>query len=81
MCTTEDCEEWHDYKEYKQYFKDWDIYPSSDKTDKCEFWAFMMHKHAKELSEHFSKGMPDMPTSWETITPEQAKESLNNLST
>ena len=81
LCTTEDCKEWHNYIEYKRYFKDWDIYPSSDKTEKSEFWAFMMHKHAKELSEHFGKGFPDMPSSWETITTEQAKESLNNLST
>lgn len=81
LCTTEDCKEYHDFKEYKKYFKEWDIYPSADKTEKSEFWAFMMHKHAKELSEHFGKGFPDMPPSWETITPEQAKESLNNLST
>ena len=81
LCTAENCEEWHDYKEYKKFFKDWDIYPSSDETEKSEFWAFMMHKHAQKLSEHFGRGFPDMPPSWETITIKQAKESLNNLST
>ena len=41
----------------------------------------MMHKYAKELSQYHVSELPDLPDSWKTITLEQAKASLNRLST
>ena len=41
----------------------------------------MMNKYAKELTEWYGAELPDLPESWATITIEQAKESLNRLTT
>jgi len=80
LCTKDGCDEYHEFKQYKRYFPDWEIYPSADGTEKCEFWAFMMWRHAENLSKYYGRKLPDMPSSWGTITAEMATESLNDLS-
>lgn len=82
LCTLmSECKEMHDYPKYDTYFTDWSIPGTSDKTEKTLFWAFMMNKYAKELSQWYGTELPDMPASWATITLEQAKESLDRLTT
>ena len=76
-----ECEELHGYTQYDKYFPDWSIPGGSDKTEETLFWAFMMNKYAKELSQWYGTELPDMPASWATITLEQAKESLDRLTT
>jgi len=80
LCTIEDCQEFHRYSDYKKYLTDWNIFPSGDETEKTMFWAFMMHKYAKELTEHYGREYPDLPSPWKNITPEEAKGSLFKLS-
>ena len=81
LCSNEECEEIHNYSDYKKYFKNWNISPSGDETEKTMFWAFIMQKYAKELTEHYHCEFPDLPSPWKNITREEAKASLNNLST
>ena len=75
-----DCKEYHNYKDYKKYLTDWNIFPSGDETEKTMFWAFMMHKYAQELTDYYGFEYPDLPSPWKNITPEEAKGSLFKLS-
>ena len=80
-CSIEGCEERHEYKDYKKYFPDWEIFPSADVFAHSSFWYYMMNKYEKDLAELYNIERPEIPESWKNITKTVAKESLKNLST
>ncbi|XP_063446798.1 interferon-induced very large GTPase 1-like [Mytilus trossulus] len=63
------------YKQYKRYFPDWDISPTSDTS---KYWMWVMFRFQHELMLHHVAKLPDMPKSWRRITKEEAINSLSN---
>ncbi|XP_052783616.1 interferon-induced very large GTPase 1-like isoform X2 [Mya arenaria] len=76
-----DCEEHsYPYKEYKKYFLNWDIPPSSTEQDSSKFWLWFVNQHKKSLGEYYKIDMSSVPSSWSDILKEEAIQSLDRYS-
>ncbi|PIK37961.1 putative interferon-induced very large GTPase 1-like [Apostichopus japonicus] len=60
-------------KDYKQYYPDWDILPSTNEPGKL-FWQWMFVESA--LRGYHILSLDEFPTSWHNITKENALKSL-----
>lgn len=75
----EDCGKAHYYKDFKTYFPDWDIPPSSNMHDSSEFWMWFVATYKDQLKEEHGYQIDHIPSSWGTITTSEAKESLHHV--
>ncbi|XP_036002945.1 up-regulator of cell proliferation [Fundulus heteroclitus] len=67
--------EWHPYKDYRTIYPQWDIRPDVS-LEASDYWKYVMNKHNEEFAEAYITEPADIPACWESITEEQAKESL-----
>ncbi|XP_060567642.1 interferon-induced very large GTPase 1-like [Ruditapes philippinarum] len=75
----EDCGKKHHYRDYKTYFPNWDIAPSSNMHDSSEFWMWFVATYKDQLKERHGYQVDHIPSSWSTITISAAKESLHKV--
>ncbi|XP_053390508.1 interferon-induced very large GTPase 1-like [Mercenaria mercenaria] len=76
--TRNDCIERHHYRDYKNFLPEWDIPPSSNMHDTSKFWMWFVATFKKDLHNYYDYKVENVPSSWDEITKEQAKESLLN---
>ncbi|KAM4564534.1 up-regulator of cell proliferation-like isoform 2-T2 [Fundulus diaphanus] len=65
----------HPYKDYRTIYPDWKIQPDVS-LEASDYWKYVMMMYNKEFAEAYNAKPADIPASWESITEEQAKESL-----
>ncbi|XP_035986123.1 up-regulator of cell proliferation-like [Fundulus heteroclitus] len=66
---------WHPYKDYRKIYPDWKIQPDVS-LEASDYWKYVMKKYNKEFAKAYNALPADIPAVWESITEEQAKESL-----
>ncbi|XP_041840642.1 up-regulator of cell proliferation-like isoform X1 [Melanotaenia boesemani] len=69
----------HPYKNYKEFFPDWNITPDSS-LEASDYWKYVMTKYNKDFAKVYYAEPADIPDSWTKITEEQAKVSLQESS-
>uniref|UniRef100_A0A3B5RE69 VLIG-type G domain-containing protein n=1 Tax=Xiphophorus maculatus TaxID=8083 RepID=A0A3B5RE69_XIPMA len=67
--------QWHNYKQYREIFPDWNI-PPDGSHETSDYWKYVMKTYNKEFAEDYDAEPADIPDAWKRITKEQAVESL-----
>uniref|UniRef100_A0A3B5QVK5 Interferon-induced very large GTPase 1 n=1 Tax=Xiphophorus maculatus TaxID=8083 RepID=A0A3B5QVK5_XIPMA len=67
--------EWHNYKEYREIFPDWNIHPDGS-LEASDYWKYVMKTYNKDFAEAYHAEPADIPDAWKKITKEEAEESL-----
>ncbi|XP_041841085.1 up-regulator of cell proliferation-like [Melanotaenia boesemani] len=75
FCCRETNNQYHPFKNYKEFFPDWNIPPDSS-LEASDYWKYVMAKYNNDFAEAYGAEPADIPDSWKKITAEQAKESL-----
>ncbi|WAR09578.1 GVIN1-like protein [Mya arenaria] len=75
--TMTECNVYHPYRNYKEFFKNWDIMPSSDPHGCCKFWLWFVGKFAEDLKKHHEYKISEIPDSWFQISDAEALKSLD----
>ncbi|XP_030205769.1 interferon-induced very large GTPase 1-like [Gadus morhua] len=66
---------WHPYKEFKTFYKNWEI--SADKSyTTSDYWKYVMVKFNEDFAEFYDAEPANIPTEWRTISKEDADKSL-----
>ncbi|XP_041840634.1 interferon-induced very large GTPase 1-like [Melanotaenia boesemani] len=66
---------WHPYKNYKEFFPDWNIFPDSS-LEASDYWKYVMVKYNKDFAKAYYAEPADIPDSWTKISKGEAKASL-----
>ncbi|XP_052812144.1 interferon-induced very large GTPase 1-like isoform X2 [Mya arenaria] len=74
-------DEGHLYREYREFFNDWEIMPSSDPHGCCKHWLWFVGKYAEDLERHYEYKISEIPDSWGQISDEDAQKSLDTYFT
>nr|ANH79230.1 VLIG1 [Macrobrachium rosenbergii] len=66
---------YHPYKNYKEIYPHWEIHgdPSVEATP---YWKWFLVKYESQLAQAFEAERPDIPSSWERISKDDALNSL-----
>ncbi|XP_060592327.1 interferon-induced very large GTPase 1-like [Ruditapes philippinarum] len=75
----EECGKHHYYRDYKTYLPDWDIAPTSNMHDASKFWIWFVVTYKGNLEKLYGYKIEDIPSTWNTITKSEAKESLHKI--
>ncbi|XP_060636162.2 interferon-induced very large GTPase 1-like [Anolis sagrei] len=67
--------EWHPYKEYRQFYPDWRIQPDAS-IAASDYWKFVFNKYNQKFAEAYNALPAVLPADWNTITKQQALESI-----
>ncbi|KAK2862739.1 hypothetical protein Q5P01_002272 [Channa striata] len=67
--------EYHPYKQYKDIFPDWRIAPDVS-LEASDYWKYVMAKFNEDFAGRYGAKPAEIPQTWNTITPTQAKQSL-----
>ncbi|XP_052812218.1 interferon-induced very large GTPase 1-like isoform X2 [Mya arenaria] len=70
-------DEGHLYREYREFFNDWEIMPSSDPHGCCKYWLWFVGKYVENLKKHYEYKISEIPDSWGQISDEDAQKSLD----
>ena len=76
--TTGDDWTWHSYRDYKKYFKEWEIAPCAT-VDCTKYWMWFTAKYRTRLEEYYKLNF-DIPHSWKDLSEQEALDSLNEYS-
>lgn len=71
-------EQWHPYKEYRQYYPKWCIQPDPSITA-SDYWKFVFKKFNQQFAERYHAVPADLPNHWRRITQEQALKSIQDM--
>ena len=63
------------FKDYRNYYPNWDIAPDR-KMESSLFWKWFMHTFHDDLVSSFKVEPADIPNEWKEISWEEAKKSL-----
>ncbi|XDV34035.1 hypothetical protein PO909_004253 [Leuciscus waleckii] len=69
--------EWHPYKEYKQFYPDWRIQPDTS-IEATDFWKYIFAKYNTKFAKRYNLKPADIPSDWYTITVHQANKCLDD---
>ncbi|XP_064621207.1 interferon-induced very large GTPase 1-like [Lineus longissimus] len=70
-------EVWHKYRDYIDYYPDWEIAPNPV-PDSNEYWMWFMARYLEKLTGfHGAEDMPKLDERWYKITKVQAIQSLH----
>ncbi|XP_068201074.1 interferon-induced very large GTPase 1-like [Palaemon carinicauda] len=67
----------HPYKDYKNIFPNWKIQGDAS-VEATPYWKWFLVKYESQLAEIYDAERPDIPSSWKTITKEDALNSLGH---
>ncbi|XP_042610170.1 up-regulator of cell proliferation-like [Cyprinus carpio] len=65
----------HPYKKYKEIYPDWEIQPDPS-IEGTAYWKYVMANFNEQFAKVYSAEPGDIPSSWKTITKNQAEKSL-----
>ncbi|XP_042328780.1 interferon-induced very large GTPase 1-like isoform X2 [Sceloporus undulatus] len=68
-------QQWHPYKEYRQYYPDWRIQPDVSITA-SDYWKFVFNKYNQQFAKEYKALPADLPEDWKRITKQQALGSI-----
>ncbi|XP_060923544.1 up-regulator of cell proliferation-like [Limanda limanda] len=74
---TDTKEEWHPYKDYKEYYPDWIILPDST-IEASDYWKYVLVQYNDRFAEIYEAEPADVPEAWRGLTKEQALKGLND---
>lgn len=77
-CPNDKCTVYHPSREYKTHMAEWDISPLADMSN-SKYWNWFMKTYSKELVNYYGHEMPTFPSSWESLTKEDAIQSLSEV--
>ncbi|XP_047459202.1 up-regulator of cell proliferation-like [Mugil cephalus] len=66
---------WHPYKRFHEIFPGWDIRPDVS-FEASDYWKYVMTKYNNYFACAYGSDPADIPSTWNNITPEKAKQSL-----
>ncbi|XP_053388866.1 interferon-induced very large GTPase 1-like [Mercenaria mercenaria] len=75
--TRKDCAERHPFRDYKKFLPKWGIPPSSNMHDTSKFWMWFVATYKQDLQKYYDYKVDNVPSSWNEITKEQARETLH----
>lgn len=67
--------EWHLYKNFREIYPNWHIHPDVS-LEASDNWKYVMNRYNIRFAKAYMAKPADIPASWNSITKEQAKESL-----
>ncbi|PAA53327.1 hypothetical protein BOX15_Mlig002402g2 [Macrostomum lignano] len=74
----EEAEKYHPFKNYKDFFPNWDIKPDPSNFGN-KFWMWFCATFVKELGEYYKKPVDNLPVAWKSVSEKEALESLRSL--
>ncbi|XP_052819825.1 interferon-induced very large GTPase 1-like isoform X2 [Mya arenaria] len=66
----------HYFQDYKSFFPDWDIKPSSDMRGSSTYWKWFMYKFREELYDYYGCTPSIIQNDWSNISKQDAIQSL-----
>ncbi|KPP56913.1 hypothetical protein Z043_125422 [Scleropages formosus] len=68
--------QFHPYKDYRAFYPDWHIPP--DRTiEASNYWKYVLVKYNDRFAELCKAKPANLPSAWQSITQENARDSLN----
>ncbi|XP_076029065.1 interferon-induced very large GTPase 1-like [Oratosquilla oratoria] len=77
-CSSTDDGFLHNYRDYKEFFPDWDIAPLPE-IDSTPYWMWFFSTYHSQLIKWYSTKPANIPESWKQITKEDALKSLRKI--
>ena len=71
--------EFHRYRDYRVYLKQWHIAPTSNMLESSKFWMWFVATYKDSLQQYNGYKLENLPPSWMDITKTQALDSLKEI--
>ncbi|KAM9305362.1 up-regulator of cell proliferation-like [Gastrophryne carolinensis] len=70
--------EWHPYKEYRDYYPNWDIRPDPS-IEASDYWKYIFVKYNETIAVEYNAKPANLPNGWKNLTEDNALQSIKKI--